>query len=278
MELFNNVLNKIYSIGDKFIEFLDQYIANRFLNMILSSLNRLHAAALLISIGLLIFSSLVGFFKVPEGMIEYTIGMPKWAVFIVGGMILLPILFLLLSYLMEKFHKSCEKVLSGCKTYISHNAVLVYNAVGYFIGAVVLTVLFLMNLFTGGFIQALMILAVVVFYLILVAPNFRPNLIGLEVSDNSSAADDLIAILTFPLKTLVWQEKLISRILVIGSAVMLLISIFSSGTGSVGYFMGGLGLLFFGIMLPALVYFLFIFLFFFVSVLQAILAIPRIGK
>ncbi len=54
-----------------------------------------------------------------------------------------------------------------------------------------------------------------IYLLVTTAPLFNPSLINLNVSKESSAADDLIGLISLNLKSLLFQEKLLSRVLIL---------------------------------------------------------------
>ena len=264
MEIFDNALIKIYNFFENSIMFLKKNIGEQFVSFVFDIFDRIYAASLITSSILLALASLVAYFESEESMLI-------WLTF------LGPIMVLLLGYLSESFHEACKDSLISNPTSISNDAYLKLSGVVNFLFAV-LTFLagiyFLIKnpLFLPAYQNSLIIL-LSLYLLVSTAPYFNPSLINLTIAKNSSAGDDVIGITSFALKSLVFQERLLSRALVFIGAIYLIISVFNG----VSYLAFGVGFLFSGIFLPVIVYLFFIFFFFINSMIQAVLAIPKIN-
>jgi hypothetical protein len=114
-----------------------------------------------------------------------------------------------------------------------------------------------------------------IYLLVTTAPLFNPALINLNVSKESSAADDLIGLMSLNLKSVLFQEKLLSRILILMASLIFIWGIFDS---DITMFFGALGILSLGIFFPLIAYLVFIFFYAIYSVFQAILHIPKLNK
>mgnify|MGYP001275005075 CR=1 FL=1 len=264
MEIFDNALIKIYNFFENSIMFLKKNIGEQFISFVFDIFDRIYAASLITSSILLALASLVAYFESEESMLI-------WLTF------LGPIMVLLLGYLSESFHEACKDSLISNPTSISNDAYLKLSGVVNFLLAV-LTFLagiyfFIKNpLFLPAYQNSLIIL-LSLYLLVSTAPYFNPSLINLAIAKNSSAGDDVIGITSFALKSLVFQERLLSRALVLIGAIYLILSVFNG----VSYLAFGVGFLFSGIFLPVIVYLFFIFFFFINSMIQAVLAIPKIN-
>lgn len=267
MDAFDNTLIKVYNFFENSIVFLKKVIGQQFVESVFNLFDRLFAVSFLISAGLLFLSSLVGFVK-------YDISLYIFAMF------LGPIFVLLLGYLSEAFHEACTDSLKSNPTSLSNEAYLKFSGVINFIFAVIVFLAGIYILIENPMnfdTYTVALVFVFAFYLLIsTAPYFNPELINLNVDKNSSAGDDVIGITSFGLKSLVFQERLLSRILIIIASVYLLVSMFSDM--GIIYFPIGLGFLVGGILLPLVVYFIFILFFFVNSLLQAILHIPKLNK
>ena len=265
MEIFDNALIKIYNFFENSIMFLKKNIGEQFVTLIFDAFDKIYAASLIICSILLALASLVAYF-------ENELSMLIWLTF------LGPILVLLLGYLSESFHEACKDSLISNPTSISNDAYLKLSGVINFILAV-LTFLagiyFLIRnpLYLSAYQNSLVVL-LSLYLLVSTAPYFNPSLINLNITKNSSAGDDVIGITSFALKSLVFQERLLSRVLVFLGAIYLILSVFNG----IEYLAFGVGFLFAGIFLPVVVYLIFIFLFFINSMIQAVLAIPKINS
>jgi hypothetical protein len=265
MEAFDNALIKVYNFFETSVDFLKKNIGEQFVEFVFNAFDRVYALSLLISAALLALASLITYF---DAELDILI----WLMF------LGPILVLLMGYLSESFHDACSDSLISNPTSLSNDAYLKLSGVINFlfaVGTFITGIYFLIKnpLYLQAY-QNSLIIVLSLYLLVSTAPYFNPSLINLKIAKDSSAGDDVIGITSFPLKSLVFQERLLSRALIFLGAIYLVLSVFYG----VSYLMFGVGFLFSGIFLPVVVYLFFVFFFFINSMIQAVLAIPKINK
>ena len=204
---------------------------------------------------------------------------PFFLVFFLVFFFLILLLLLLFSFLSEGFHEACEALIKNNPTYISNQAYLTFTAVFTFLSSVLLFLTGIYALIEDpmqlGPLANSGIIVFSIYLLVTTAPLFNPALINLNVSKESSAADDLIGLMSLNLKSVLFQEKLLSRILILMASLMFIWGIFDS---DITMFFGALGILSLGIFFPLIAYLVFIFFYAIYSVFQAILHIPKLNK
>jgi len=184
-----------------------------------------------------------------------------------------PVGLLFLSFFAESFHDACDDLIKSNETTLSNGAYLRFAAVISFILSVVYFIIGIVFLIKGtlGASMAVGIIGISFFFLLSTAPLFNPSLMNVVVTPKSSSGEDFIALLSLNLKAMVFFEKIISRLLIIGGGICLVVSLFEI----MPYIYIGLGMLTLGIAFPILVYLIFIFLYFWFSLLSSILSMGR---
>jgi len=266
MDNFDNYLIKVYNFFETTIQGIRDVISVKFVNALFGFFEKLNATAIFIALAILLIATI-------KTYIDTELGMLVWLIFI--G----PVLLLLFAFLAEGFHDACDSLIKNNPTYISNQAYLTFTAVFTFLMSVVLFLTGLYALLEDPFyigpLGNASILIFSVYLIVTTAPLFNPALINLNVSKESSAADDLIGLFTLNLKSLLFQERLISRVLILISSIMFLWSIFDS---NIGTFFGALGMLIAGIIFPLIAYLFFVIFYSIYSLFQAILHIPKLNK
>jgi len=266
MDNFDNYLIKVYNFFETTIQGIRNVISVSFVNALFELFERLNAAAIFVSTFVLLAATIKAYF-------DYGLDILVWLIFI--G----PILLLLFSFLSEGFHEACEALIKNNPTYISNQAYLTFTAVFTFLSSVLLFLIGIYALIEDpmrlGTLANSGIIVFSIYLLVTTAPLFNPALINLNVSKESSAADDLIGLMSLNLKSVLFQEKLLSRILILMASLIFIWGIFDS---DITMFFGALGILSLGIFFPLIAYLVFIFFYAIYSVFQAILHIPKLNK
>ncbi len=262
MNIFDNTLIKIYNLLERIVQKIEGIIGKDFISSLTKMLESFHSPAVLISTLLVFISGAKVFFG---GDISYALYVAIAA----------PIGLLVLSYFAESFHSACEDLITSNETTLSNSAFLRFAAVlnfllslALFIGGIISLIKGLdIGISIGAFISAF-------FLLLSTAPLFNPTLLNVIVTKESTSGEDFIALLTINLKSLVFFEKILSRLLIISGGVCLIFSFFFE----IYYLLLGLGLLTAGIVFPVVIYLFFLFFYFFYSLLLSILAIRKISN
>ena len=261
MDIFDNILIKIYNFFETTIAGLEKIIGKSFISSVQGTLDKFHSSALLISAAILFIASIAAYLETEMDFLIILI--------FVG-----PFTFLLLNYLGESFHDACADLISSNPTSISNYAYLRFSGVLLFLTSVSIFLFAIVSLFDGEDILLVSSMFILSIYLLLnIVPLFNPDLINLKVDTSSSSAEDLIAIFSFNLKASVFLQKIFSRIFVVLGGLLMLYSLFDTM-----YLYYGLGALAAGVILPIVVYLFFIFFYFVYALLLAVLAIPKINK
>lgn len=264
MNIFDNTLVQIYNFTERVVSFIEKTIGKDFINAFTRLLDQMHAGAVLISAAIVLISGIVAYVQYKD--------LFSWAIYVALGA---PIGLLVLSFFAESFHEACADLISSNKTTMSNGAFLRFAAV--------INVFLAILLFIGGifaivqgmeFTIAIGALIGAFVLLLTAAPFFSPSLLNISITKESTSGEDFIALISINLKAVVYFEKIISRLLIIGGGICLIGSLFQV----MPYLVMGLGLLSTGIAFPILIYILFLFFYFFYSLMLSFLSIGRLSS
>ena len=264
MNIFDNALVQIYNLMERFVSLIERAIGKDFINSFTRLLDQMHATAVIVSAVIVLISGVSAYIQFKE--------LFSWALYVALGA---PLVLLILSFFAESFHDACEDLISSNETTLSNGAYLRLAAVISFLSSIALFIGGIFILVQGLGINISIGMWVGAFVLLLsAAPFFNPSLLNISITKGSSSGEDFIALISLNLKALVFFEKIISRLLIVGGGICLIGSLFQV----MPYLVYGLGLLAGGIAFPIIIYLLFLFFYFFYSLLLSFLSIGRISS
>ena len=260
MNFFDNTLVSFYNLMEKIVSSIEKTVGVDFINSFSRILEQVHSTAVLIASGVLLITGLVAYNQLGISWLIY-------------AALFAPVIILGVSFFAESFHQACDDLISSNETTLSNGAYLRFTAVLSFLAAITLFIGGLVLLIKGDLDVSISVsILISAFFLLLsTAPLFNPSLLNISITQKSSSGEDFIALLSLNLKVMVFFEKIISRLLIIGGGLFLIISLFES----LPYIYVGAGMLVTGITFPILVYIIFIFLYFWFSILSSILSLGR---
>ena len=261
MEMFDQLLGRIYNLLDRFVEFL-KYITRLEVMMKLNEISKkIHS--LLIVLAIIFLTILFIVVSIYAGDGQYI----TYAVMSIVGL-------LVLSYLSKDFHGACEVLISSNRTTLSNNAILRFYAITTILISAV-TLLGAIVSFFNGDIELFIILLIYTLLLYMSAGTlFNPSLININISSDSSSGEDLITIFSSGLKSFVYLQRIISSLLIlIGIIKTIEVIVDYSFYFDDMYFAAGL--IAGGIAFPILAYLLFLILWFVYSIFLSILSLKR---
>ena len=267
MNFFDDTLAKVFNLIESVVSYIEDLVGVNFIRSVSRVLEQIHSMALLISVVIALIAGIKLYGEVQ-------------AVFpqVLYLVILSPVILLVASFFSETFHEANEDLISANKTTLSNPAYFRFSGFLVFILAIAGFIGGIITLAQGTFGEAttyvsLGIWANSIFLLLNCAPLFNPSFVNVEIDQDSSSGEDFIAFASFSLKTLAFFEKIISRLFIITGAIYLLINIFQPN--NIENAITGYVLLLTGILFPVIVYFLFIFLYFWFSLILSLLRLGR---
>ena len=253
MKFFDDILNSIYDIFNKFVGFLEKTASIKKIKNLEQFMQKINSSALLISAVLVFIIGLI-----MHSRSSYLDWILPLAIF---G----PVIILFIGYLSNDFHDACSN-----KTTLSNKAILKFGAIMSIISSAFLFIGGIIGIFNGSLILTITMLLASLLFFINAATQFNPSLLNIQIVKQSTSGEDFIAIFSFNLKSMVFFEKIISTILIVLGSVYLIGNLF---THKIEFFFYGLGFLFAGIAYPIIVYIGFVVLYFFNSLFLGILSL-----
>ncbi len=260
MKFFDDILNSIYDIFNKFVGFLEKTASIKKIKNLEQFMQKINSSALLISAVLVFIIGLI-----MHSRSSYLDWILPLAIF---G----PVIILFIGYLSNDFHDACSDLIDSNKTTLSNKAILKFGAIMSIISSAFLFVGGIIGIFNGSLILTITMLLASLLFFINAATQFNPSLLNIQIVKQSTSGEDFIAIFSFNLKSMVFFEKIISTILIVLGSVYLIGNLF---THKIEFFLYGLGFLFAGIAYPIIVYIGFVVLYFFNSLFLGILSLGR---
>ena len=259
MNYFDKLLKKIFNIFKNFINFLKKITRTEIIKKIEKFTENIFSSALIISCITVFIIGLVFYGKTQIGWV-----LPL-AIF---G----PVIVLFLAFLANDFHGACLDLIKSNVTTLSNNAILRFFAIISLIFAFFTSIAAIISIFNESLTSTIWLILASLFLFINAGTLFNPSLLNIIINKKSSAGEDLIAIFSLNLKSLVFFEKIISTILIVLGNLLLISNLL---TQKLMFFFSGLGFLFSGISFPIIIYFTFTILWFLNSVFLSILSLGR---
>jgi hypothetical protein len=262
MNFFDNALVSFYNLMENLVAAIERSIGVDFITSFSRLLEQSYSTAVIISSAVLLITGITAYVQFKE--------LYPWIIYVA---LFAPVGLLFLSFFAESFHDACDDLIQSNETTLSNGAYLRFAAVISFLFSVLYFLAGLVLLIKGtlGASMAIGILVLSFFFLLSTAPLFNPSLLNVVVTSKSSSGEDFIALLSLNLKVMVFFEKIISRLLIIGGGICLIVSLIET----MPYIYIGLGMLTLGIIFPILVYLIFILFYFWFSLLSSLLSMGR---
>ena len=259
MNFFDGLLKKIFNFFKFFINFLKKITRIEIIKKIEKFTENIFSTTLIISCFSVFIIGLIFYGKTQIG----------WVLPLV---IFGPIIILFIAFLANDFHEACADLIKSNTTTLSNNAILRFFAIVSLIFAFIAMISAIISIFNASLMFTVWSLLSFLFFFISAGTLFNPSLLNIVINKKSSAGEDLIAIFSLNLKSLVFFEKITTTILIVLGNIFLIANLV---TQKLVFFFSGLGFLFSGIAFPILIYFTFTILWFFNSVFLAILSLGR---
>lgn len=192
-------------------------------------------------------------------------------------------------YISSKFNDANSQIISSNETRISTNAYLELSAFINIFAAIFLPILTLIiwinNPYVISFAGVIGALFLSLILILMTIPLLNPKLINLNVTKESTVAEDFITITTVLFKIMSFYANLIAKIITILGSVLVIIYGFSVIASS-GFeimdsglqFLMGVGIVGGGLFFPVIIYLAFLYVFLIADIILSILSIRRISK